>query len=100
MDERLQSVARRLAGEPMAELCRELGQDWAQDLRSLSGIRGARADGSESPSNDLSLLRIGFSQTRFEKLLRATGAYPRVLEQEEQPGLISASRRRPRLNCR
>ena len=25
MDERLQFVARRLAGEPMAELCREFG---------------------------------------------------------------------------
>ena len=25
MDERLQFVARRLAGEPMSELCRELG---------------------------------------------------------------------------
>jgi len=42
MDERLQFVARRLAGEPMAELCREfryLPQDRLQDLRSLPGMR-------------------------------------------------------------
>ena len=32
MDECLQFVARRLAGEPMSELCRHLAQDRLQDL--------------------------------------------------------------------
>jgi hypothetical protein len=43
MDERLQFVARRLAGEAMAELCREFGiSRKTQDLRSLPGIAASR----------------------------------------------------------
>jgi len=48
MDERLQFVARRLAGEEMADLCREFGisrKDRLQNLRSLPGVWGARVDG-------------------------------------------------------
>src|SRR5439155_3460882 len=44
--------------------------------------------------------KLDFPELDVKLLLRAIGVYPRVLEQEEQPGLISASRRRPRLNCR
>jgi hypothetical protein len=44
--------------------------------------------------------KLDFPELDVKLLLRAIGAYPRVLEQEEQPGLISASRRRPRLSCR
>jgi hypothetical protein len=44
--------------------------------------------------------KLDFPELDVQLLLRAIGVYPRVPEQEEQPGLISASRRRPRLNCR
>ena len=44
--------------------------------------------------------KLDFPELDVKLLLRAIGVYPTVLEQEEQPGLISASRRRPRLNCR
>jgi hypothetical protein len=44
--------------------------------------------------------KLDFPELDVKLLLRAIGAYPRVLEQEEQPGLISASQRRPRLSCR
>jgi hypothetical protein len=37
MDERLQFVARRLAGEPMAELCREFGIS----LRGVGQVLGS-----------------------------------------------------------
>ena len=53
MDERLQFVARRLAGERNGgtlQRVRDLPQDRLQDLRSLPGMRGARADGQEPPS--------------------------------------------------
>jgi len=56
MDERLQFVARRLAGEAMAELCREfadLPQDRLQDLRSLPGMWRSRADRQEQASLSL-----------------------------------------------
>jgi transposase-like protein len=45
MDERLQFVARRLSGEPMAELCREFGirPNRLQNLRSLPGMRSLQA---------------------------------------------------------
>src|SRR5207302_2725550 len=50
MDERLQFVARRLAGEAMAELCREFGisrKTGYKNLRSLSGMRHAGAHGQK-----------------------------------------------------
>ena len=55
MDERLQFVARRLAGEPMAELCREFGIsrktgykifDRYQECGNSSGTFRARNDTS------------------------------------------------------
>src|SRR6516162_7191195 len=51
MDERMQLVSRRLAGETMAELCREFGisrKTGLQDLRSLPGMWSARAHRPES----------------------------------------------------
>jgi hypothetical protein len=46
MDERLQFVARRLAGESMSELCREFGISRKTGYKifdSLPGMRGSRA---------------------------------------------------------
>jgi hypothetical protein len=39
MDERLKFVARRLAGEPLAELCREFGISRKTDLSGLCRVR-------------------------------------------------------------
>jgi Homeodomain-like domain len=47
MDERLQFVARRLAGEPMADLCREFGISRKTGYKVFDryqGVLGARAD--------------------------------------------------------
>jgi len=46
---KLQFVARRLAGEPMADLCREFGisRKTGQDFRSLKGVWDTRADGQK-----------------------------------------------------
>ncbi len=40
--------------------------------------------------------KLDFPELDVKPLLRAIGIYPRVLEQEEQPSLISASRPNPR----
>jgi hypothetical protein len=37
---------------------------------------------------------------KLEEQPTAIGVYPRVFAQQEEPGLISVYRRRPRLNCR
>jgi hypothetical protein len=53
MDEKLQFVARRLAGEPRAELCREFGisrKTGYKIFESLPGMRSSRADRPESTS--------------------------------------------------
>jgi hypothetical protein len=44
MDERLQFVGRRLAGEPMAELCREFGISRKTGTRSSSATRSSATD--------------------------------------------------------
>ena len=44
-DERLQFVARRLAGESMAELCREFGISRKTGTRSSSATRNAEFKG-------------------------------------------------------
>ena len=49
MDERLQFVARRLAGEAMAELCREFGISRKTGYKILE-MRRSRADGQEPAS--------------------------------------------------
>jgi hypothetical protein len=52
MDERRQFVARRVAGEPMAELCsgfRHLPPDRAQDLRLPPGMRDSALTGANAP---------------------------------------------------
>jgi transposase-like protein len=45
MDERLQFVARRLAGEPMAELCREFGISRKTGYKSSIVIRNVGSKG-------------------------------------------------------
>jgi hypothetical protein len=65
MDERLQFVARRLAGEAMAELCREFGSRSRPGIRSSIAIRNAACRGSRievgvriaTPTNFLSKWR-------------------------------------------
>ena len=56
MDERMQFVARRLAGEAMARTLqgvRDFAQDRLQDFRSLPGMRRAGADRPKPPSLSL-----------------------------------------------
>jgi len=57
MDERLQFVARRLAGEPMAELCREFGISRKTgykifDRYEQCGVRGSRTENYWSALED------------------------------------------------
>jgi hypothetical protein len=53
MDERLQFVARRLAGEPMAELCREFGisRCIAAPDAQFAKASGTFKDAEETPGN-------------------------------------------------
>jgi putative transposase len=51
MDERLRFVARRLAGEPMAELCREFGISRKTAIRSSIVIRNAACRGSRTEAD-------------------------------------------------
>ena len=56
MDERVKFVARRLAGEPMADLCREFGisrKTGYKIFRSLSGMRHSRAQRPQPTSLSL-----------------------------------------------
>jgi hypothetical protein len=52
MDDWLQFVARRLAGEPMAELCREFGISRKPATRSSIAIRNAAFRGSQTEAAD------------------------------------------------
>ena len=51
MDERLQFVARRLAGEAMAELCREFGVSRETGYRSSIVIRNVACRGSRTEAD-------------------------------------------------
>ena len=50
MDERLQFVARRLAGEPMAELCREFGISRKTGYKIFDRYQPSGAHRQEPPS--------------------------------------------------
>ena len=45
MDERVQFVARRLAGEPMADLCREFGISRSPERRATRSLIVTRSAG-------------------------------------------------------
>ena len=76
MDERLQFVARRLAGEAMAELCREFGisrKTGYIDLRSLSGMRDSGTHGPKPASVSLRQpTSVSGRELRLERKPRAS----------------------------
>ena len=68
MDERLQFVARRLAGEPMAELCREFGISRKTGYKIFDRYRNAGFTGSRTEAGVPIVTLINFrfrSRTTF-----------------------------------
>ena len=63
MDERLQFVARRLAGEPMAELCREFGIARKTGYKIFDRYQECGLEGQKKYKIHMSLIRCRIGAT-------------------------------------
>jgi transposase len=101
MDERLQFVARRLAGEPMAELCREFGISSKTGYKNFDrykecGVQGL-TDRSRRPyryAHQLPFQRAGRPHHPFEARWTAHLLEPPMplLQVQQQEGFASPQR--------